>query len=166
MKTIKKVGAVKQGEDYKQCQEQVKLEIYKELGMKTVVRKIGEKYPPITQDEIDEKLDPKGEDEDIEIESCDLQKWGHEVPYGVLLKIKEAKDVGYDNFTIHYPEKNNRKKSDPIVTSTVPTNEKLSCMCKKKTWCSDGYECWNCRHGGYRTEMHLIAHWDDGKIYG
>ena len=50
------------------------------------------------------------------IHRCALEYWCDDVPYGVLLKIKEAKDIGFNDFIVHYPVIKH-KESDPIITA-------------------------------------------------
>jgi hypothetical protein len=66
-----------------------------------------------------------------------LESWRHDLPYGALLAVKEAKDKGLENFKIYYPAKQRRKFSaDPVITA------------KSKAG----------------TEVMIFA-WDDRKVY-
>lgn len=55
---------------------------------------------------------------DAEIFETPLHNWDHDIPYGGLLAIKEAKDKGLNDFHIYYPAKKKElMKSDPIIVS-------------------------------------------------
>lgn len=54
----------------------------------------------------------------FEVYDMSLEKWGHDLPYGAMLAVKEAKDAGCRNFYIFFPVKSSKKVSaDPIITA-------------------------------------------------
>lgn len=54
----------------------------------------------------------------IVVERMDLCSWTDNMPYGALLAVKEAKDLGFDNFEIFYPEaREQRVMADPVITA-------------------------------------------------
>lgn len=65
-----------------------------------------------------------------------LHDWEHDLPYGALLAVKEAKEQGYKNFHIAYPTKEGvRMSADPLI------------------------------YAFKGKKMYNIFAWDDGKVY-
>lgn len=73
---------------------------------------------------------------EVSVERMSLEMWNDNIPYGGLLAVKEAKDIGMSNFQIYYPTIVSRRlMSDPIITGMINDVE---------------YE---------------VFYWDDGTIY-
>lgn len=71
----------------------------------------------------------------LEVEMQRLKGWQHDIPYGAMLKVQDAKAQGLCDFRIWFPVRNLRRLSDPIITGRCATGK-----------------------------LREIFHWDDGKI--
>jgi len=107
------------------------------------------------------------------IGTMNLLDWKENIPYGALLAVKEAKEIGITNFQIHFPitEQRARLMVDPLITG-------FKGRVVKNVFYTDGVIC-PINHGraAYTIKDHYheeiirpgemmeIFSWDDGKIY-
>ena len=113
--TKQNVGITKQ--EYQQQKEKEKIAIMGELGMHRAVYNKTQKYKKITNGEIVEAIQEHFKRK-IEVDSQPLKEWAYNIPLGVLYKVKEAKEDGFEDFRVYFPtvvNQNKRLKDDPIV---------------------------------------------------
>jgi len=154
---------------YQKEKEKEKIAIMNELGVTRVVENKSRKYKKITDLQI-QKIFQKQFKQEVSIDSIFLKEWTDDIPLGVLYKVKEAKEEGFDDFPVYFPttvRRSNTVLSDPLIVGHKKTGK---CRISHDDHWDEEF-CSICSNEGHKgtiydnREHYKIAAWDDGKIY-
>lgn len=145
-----------------------KIKLMEELGMAAGVSRVQDKFPITSWPEVEAKIKsffavP------VDVTQMSLTEWSEDVPYGVLLRVKEAKDAGLYDFSVCYPTvAGKRPKGDPIIIARQDEPEERQSYRHTHhsgfwTFVFPSLVCMRCKYPtrGWRE----VAAWDDGKVY-
>ena len=104
-----------------------------------------------------------------DVDNMSINRWTDNIPYGAMLAMKEAKEMGVEDFKIYYPTKHKqpvRIMIDPIIVGHKPYGPKrVESYSGNSITFRDGMLANGPRTKTQSKLMVEIFHWDDGKIY-